>query len=117
MIKPAPRIDAESALRLDRTVDLVSGGLLLVWTGLLMLLHTSWGTGLAGVGLILLGEQAVRWRYGLDADLFWVLAGVLLLGGSAALLTGLGQALVATLLLALGVLLLFAAFQGRRRPS
>ncbi len=114
MFRTKTPAEAQQALRIDRQVDLVSGGLLLLWTGLLMLLETGWGTGLTGVGLILLGEQAARWRYGLASDLFWVLAGVLLIAGGISLLSGLGHGLVAILLLAIGALLLLAAFKGRQ---
>lgn len=61
-------------------------GVLLIWTGTVVLLSWGWGLGLVGAGVVLLAAQAWRSRLGLAVDGFGLTAGALfVLCGAATL--------------------------------
>ncbi len=67
---------------LKKKLDAVGWGLLFIWTGTSLLAPVSWGMGLLGMGMIILGVQALRNIFGLKWEGFWVVTGlVVVLGG------------------------------------
>jgi hypothetical protein len=63
--------------RLARRIDTFGWGLFFIWVGVALMADVGWGVGLLGVGVIALGEQAVRKWLGLHAERFGLLVGVL----------------------------------------
>ncbi|MCP4400407.1 MAG: hypothetical protein GY801_24260 [bacterium] len=57
-------------------------GLFFVWIGLAWLLNVGNGVGLLGVGIIILGMQAVRKVFHLKPEGFWLVVGGLFVAGS-----------------------------------
>jgi len=96
----------------DRRLNAVSGGVLLIWIGIAMLFGFGWGTGLVVVGIILLGEQSVRWIYSVKFSKFWVIAGVVTVLSGILILFGVKVSLVPVLLIAFGVALLLSVRSG-----
>ena len=111
---PGPDADAGARRRdLDRKINARSGGALLMWIGLALLVQAGWGVGLMGVGVILLVEQGVRRHLAVDFAWFWVGAGVVALGVGTAIASGLHGALVPLLLIIAGGLVVGSSFRGR----
>jgi len=66
----------------ERRLDAVAWGLFFIWIGGALLARLSWGVGLIGVGVIILGSQAIRKYARLKAAGLWTAMGALfLLGG------------------------------------
>ena len=101
--------------RLHRRVSGFAWGLLFVWVGVALLAQVGWGFGLLGVGVIILGAQAVR-RYvvGLPFEVFTVAVGVLFAIGGIWELFNLQLALVPVLLVLAGLALMLSALVSRR---
>jgi hypothetical protein len=96
---------------LDRKLNAASGGLFLIWVGIAMLANVGWGLGLLGVGIIILGEQAVRRFFDIKFDTFWIVVGTLFVIGGIFVLFGLKLSLVPLLLIAVGISLLVSIFK------
>jgi FtsH-binding integral membrane protein len=96
---------------LDRKINGRTGGGLLIWLGLALLLGLGWGVGLIGVGAILLAEQLVRRNLALEFAWFWVIAGMMAVVLGLALVIGLQDALVPVLLLVAGGVLIASTFR------
>lgn len=75
---PDERADDALSEVISDTVARAEWGLLLIWIGAALLLHWSWGAGLAGAGALLLGAQAVRRYARVRLDRFGLVAGLLL---------------------------------------
>ena len=88
-------------------------GLLLIWTGVALLLHWSWGVGLVGAGTILLAAQAFRRYRRLKVDGFGLVAGGLLVVCGVWSALDLAIELVPVLCIAWGVALLVSALRAR----
>jgi hypothetical protein len=101
---------------LARKLDAVGWGLFFIWVGIAFLADLGMGIGLLGVGVITLGGQAARRRFGLSLEGFWVVVGVLFLAGGLWTLFEAKVALVPLLLIVAGLAVLFSAFWGKR-PS
>ncbi len=67
-----------SSEEISRRVASTVWGLLLIWIGAALLLHWSWGVGLLGAGVILIGAQAVRRFRQVKVDGFGLVVGALL---------------------------------------
>ena len=87
---------------LNRTVNVRTGGLLLIWIGVALLADVGWGVGLIGVGTILLLEQLTRWRLAIEFEWFWVGTGAVAIGTGVAITVGLRDALMPILLIVVG---------------
>ena len=96
---------------LDRRLDATGWGLFFVWVGIALLLDLGWGIGLLGVGIITLGEQAVRRYFGLKLDGFWVGVGILFLAGAFWELMEIQFSMVPFLLIVVGAAVLASAFR------
>ena len=63
-------------------LDTIGWALFFIWVGIAFLLDFGFGVGLLGIGVITLGIQVARTRYGLKTETFWIIIGILfILGG------------------------------------
>jgi hypothetical protein len=111
----------EQAVKLGRRLEAIGWGAMFVWWGIVELVGTMpRGAGAAGVGAILLGLTAVRWRRGLPANGFATAIGILALVWGVLEIAGTVLVLpfelpvFAIVLIVLGVLLLAPALQHER---
>ncbi len=88
-------------------------GLLLIWTGAALLLHWSWGVGLVGAGVVLVGAQALRGILGARIEGFGLVAGVLLVLCGVWDLLDVAVDLMPLLAIAGGIALLLSATRRR----
>ena len=102
----APATDA-----MDRKLNKVSGGLVLIWAGFTLLVRGGWGVGLAGVGAIIIGEQLARKFFAARFERQWAIAGIFLLGGGIVIQFGLTLSLVPALFIVIGITLLVSALR------
>ena len=99
----------------DRNVNAVSGGLILIWVGIILLAHAGWGLGLVGVGIIILGEQAYRRYSSINFDKQWVVAGACFVLGGNIVQYGRSLPLLPILLIAAGIVLIAPVVRRSRR--
>jgi hypothetical protein len=67
---------------LVKKIDAAGWGLFFVWVGTAFITNIVWGTGLVGVGIIILLGQAARKYFGVKTDIFGILLGsFFVLGG------------------------------------
>ncbi|HEY0848092.1 MAG TPA: hypothetical protein VGE12_22185 [Noviherbaspirillum sp.] len=57
-------------------LDAVGWGVFLIWIGAAFLTDMRWGTGLIGVGVIVLAGQAARRYFQLPVEWFWLTFGI-----------------------------------------
>lgn len=57
----------------------IGWSLIFIWIGIVLVGDFHVAFGMIGVGTILSGIQAFRYNYGLDLELFWLGAGILLI--------------------------------------
>ena len=98
-----------------RTLEVTGWGLFFVWVGVAAITRLGWGIGLLGVGVITLGMQLVRTRYGLMPETFWVVVGGLFLLAGLWNAFAVGVSLLPVLFLAVGVALLWSVIAQRHR--
>jgi hypothetical protein len=106
-------VPAERSTR-ARQLDAIGWGAFFIWVGIALLADVGIGTGLLGVGIIVLGGQALRWLQALPLEGFWVVVGTLFLLGGIWELFSVQVGLVPVLLIAAGVLLFVAALRPGR---
>ncbi len=106
---------------LNRNFEAVAWGALFIWWGVIELVkNLPNGTGLVGIGLILLGLNAARYFKGVPMSGFTTVCGVLALVWGALELVGVLVSLpfeipvFAILLIVLGVMVLAPSLAGRR---
>ena len=112
----SPSVDSKSGAQstdLDRRLNAAGAGLLLIWIGIVLLASLGWALGLIGVGLVLLGEQLVRWFTNTKFEALWVGAGFFVLLGGLIVAFDLGSILMPGVLIAVGVTFLVSAFRRR----
>jgi len=100
-----------------RKLDAIGWGLFFIWVGIAFLADLGWGVGLVGVGLLGLGEQVARRRFGLSMEGFWVVVSFLFIVGGLWTLFDAQVALVPLLLIVAGLAVLFSAFWGKPRSE
>lgn len=96
-------------------LDAVAWGLFFLWVGIAFLTNLSWGIGLLGVGIIVLGAQTARKYMALTLEAFWVVVGVLFVMGGVWELLSVRVGMIPIVCIAAGVLLLVSAL--RRKPG
>ncbi len=96
-------------------LDAVAWGLFFLWVGIAFLTNLSWGIGLLGVGIIVLGAQAARKYMALTLEAFWVVVGVLFVMGGIWELLSVRVGMIPIVCIVAGVLLLVSAL--RRGPG
>ncbi len=92
-----------------RQVDAVAWAIFFIWVGVSTLAHVPWGWFLVGVGALVMGAQASRWRMGLEVDRFWLACGAVFLAGGAWELLAIPWPLFPVLVILFGVTLLWKA--------
>jgi len=98
----------------DRNVNAVSGGLILIWVGIILLASAGWGLGLVGVGIIVLGEQAFRRHSSINFDKQWVVAGACFVLGGSIVQYGRSLPLLPILLIGAGIVLIASVVRRSR---
>ncbi len=101
----------------SRSLARVVWGLLLIWTGAVLLLQWGWGVGSLGAGAILLGAQAVRRYLRLGVDGFGLAAGALFVICGGASLLHVPIDLFPVLCILAGAALLVSALTARGRRA
>lgn len=104
-----PLLDAEAANRLGRQLDNVTWGLLLFWLGIAWFSHIGWYRGMIGIGVIFLGESALRGAKDLKISGGAVLFGTLFLVGGIWGVTSQPFALLPTLFVLFGIAMVWRA--------
>lgn len=101
----------------SRTVVRAGWGLLMIWTGAVLLLHWGWGIGFVGAGAILLGAQAVRRYLRLRVDGFGLVAGALFVICGAGSLFEVAVDLFPVLCIVAGIALLVSIWTARTHDA
>ncbi len=96
-------------------MDAIAWGLFFVWVGIALLANLSWGIGLLGVGVIVLGGQAARKYLALSFEAFWVIVGVLFVLGGIWELFHVRVGLIPIVCIVAGVVLLLSALRGKQK--
>ncbi len=104
-----PLLAAEAAARLSRQLDSASWGLFFVWLGIAWFGNLGWYWGMVGVGVIFLGEAAIRGARDLKISGMSVLFGTLFLVGGIWGLTSQPWALLPTLFVLFGIAMVWRA--------
>lgn len=104
----------QAAATLDRRfsaerLDTLAWALLLIWIGIVLLASLGWGIGLLGVGIILFSEQLVRVYSAANLQIFWIVAGAVLVIGGVSDLAGIQISLIPVAFIVAGVALLVSA--------
>lgn len=105
---------------LAKTLDTAGWGLFFIWVGIAVLADLGWGAALLGVGVITLAGQALRHHFGVPAEGFWSLVGLVLALAGVWLLVGLqlGEprlgGLMPAVSIVVGVVLVVSALRRRR---
>lgn len=97
-------------------VKTLSLGAILLWAGLVWLTDLGWAAALIGVGAILVVEQAIRQRFQLKVDRFWMGAGAIITVGGVLTLAGINIPIGPLLLIAAGLAVISSIVTGRQ-PS
>ena len=98
-----------------RKIDAIAWGLFFVWVGIALLANLSWGIGLLGVGVIVLGGQGARKYFALSFETFWVIVGVLFVLGGIWELLHVRVGLIPIVCIVAGVVLLLSALRGEQK--
>jgi hypothetical protein len=96
-------------------LDIAGWGLFFVWIGIALLANLSWGIGLVGVGILVIGGQLARKYMGLRFEAFWAVVGGLFVIGGVWELFSVRVSLIPILCIAAGVALFAAALLGKPR--
>ena len=96
-----------------RRLDTVGWGLFFIWVGIVNLADLGWGIGLLGVGVLALAEQAIRLRYGINVDVFWVVVGLLLVIGGGWEISETSLSFVGVILVVAGIVFIVSALRGK----
>ena len=103
--------NADAALK--RRLNVTARGLFFVWLGLAVLAHLGWGWTLLGIGVIVLGEQAARYKLGLKLSTAWTIGGAIFLVGGLWQLIHISFPLAPLLLILLGAAIIWNGFFGK----
>ena len=96
-------------------LDAIGWGLFFIWVGIAFLANLSWGEGLVGVGVLVLGGQLARKSLGLTFESFWAVVGALFVIGGVWELFSVRVSLIPILCIVAGVALVTSALFGRAR--
>jgi hypothetical protein len=98
----------------SRQVDAIAWALFFIWIGVALLAGISWAWSLLGIGVIILGAQAMLYLSGDKVDGFWVACGLVFLAAGFWELIGLTWQLAPILLVLVGLVMLGNALFGTR---
>ena len=108
-----PVISAAGGHSNAHKLDVLEWSFFFIWIGIALLSNLSWGIGLLGVGIIILGKQATRKYMALKFETFGVVCGVLFVLGGVWELLSVRISLVPVVCIAAGVALLLSALFGK----
>lgn len=109
--KPGDGTKDDAALK--RRLNVAARGLFFIWLGIAVLARLGWGATLLGIGVIVLGEQAARWRLGLKLSAAWTIGGAIFLIGGLWQLIHISFPLAPLLLILLGGAIIWNGFFGK----
>jgi hypothetical protein len=92
----------------EKKMDAVGWALFFIWTGVAFLTHISWGVGLLGVGVIVIGSQLARKYYHFGLQGFSVVIGGIFILAGIRELAGLEFGLLPILCVVAGLALLLS---------
>ena len=92
-------------------VDAAAWGLFFIWFGVALLVDMGWGLALLGVGVITLGGQIARRRFGLAVEWLWAAVGGLFILGGVWDFMGFRLSMIPLVLIAAGVLFFVSAMR------
>lgn len=92
-------------------LDTMGWALFFIWVGIAFLLDFGFGVGLLGIGVITLGVQFARTRYGLKTETFWIIVGILFFLGGLWQLFEPDIPLIPILLIVAGLIVLLSAMR------
>jgi hypothetical protein len=95
---------------LARRLNVTARGLFFIWLGVAVLAQLGWGWTLLGIGVIVLGEQAARWRLDLKLSTAWTIGGAIFLVGGLWQLIHIQFPLAPLLLILLGATIIWNGF-------
>lgn len=104
----AGQVPAGNAVVVSKNLDAIAWGLFFIWVGVALTANVGWGLGLIGIGAITLAAQVARRYFGLAAEGFWVVVGLLFFLGGVWELLGVRFSLVPIVLIVAGLALLFS---------
>jgi hypothetical protein len=108
--------DDLSGWDVERKLHAIGWGAFFLWVGIARLAGVSWGVGLLGTGLIILGAQVARKYWAVEVEKFWIAIG-LVFGVSGVLQSfNIHIRLVPIVCVFAGIALLVSAFMHRRTP-
>ena len=105
------QVPAGNTLVVAHKLDAAAWGLFFVWAGVALIADVGWGLGLLGVGIITLAAQAGRRYFGLAAEGFWIVVGLLFVLGGVWELLGVRFSLVPIVLIVAGGALLLSTMR------
>ena len=108
-----PVISTEGGHITAHKLDVFSWSFFFIWIGIALLSHFSWGVGLLGVGIIILGKQAIREYMALGFETLEVVCGVVFVLGGVWELLNVPIGLVPVVCIVAGVALLLSALFGK----
>ena len=90
-----------------RQIDSAAWAVFFIWVGVVMLVGLPWDWFLVGVGVLILGAQALRRQSNLKVETFGVVIGLIILAAGVWDLLSLPMPLMPIILIALGAYLLW----------
>ena len=110
-----PVVTTEGGHITAHKLDVFAWSFFFIWIGIALLSNFGWGVGLLGVGIIILGKQAIRKYTALGFETFEAVCGVLFVLGGVWELLSVRISLVPVVCIAAGVALLLSALFGEAR--
>ncbi len=98
---------------LSDRLDSIGWALFLIWIGFAVLIDIGWGWGLLGIAVIILGAAALRRKWGLKIEGFWLVIGAMFLAGGLWELFRVPFPLAPVLIIFCGLAVLWGALRGQ----
>ncbi len=109
------KVEHKASRARQRRWDALVTGLILAWLGVVVLAEWGWSAGLLGVGVVLLLEQTVQWRWNARFDGFYMGAGAIAAVAGGAGVAGVNLPWVAIALIVAGLWIAGTALTNRTR--
>ena len=100
--------------KLDKKIEAIAWSLFLLWVGAAWLLNLGANIGSIGVGIIILGAQAVRKYFKVKIETFWLVIGVLFVISGLGIFSGINIPLIPLVFIAIGTKFLHSAITGKK---
>ena len=106
-----PVHDTDDAVHKTKSVEAAGWGLFLVWIGIATLFALGWPIILIGLGVLALATQALRRKWGLGTETFWLVLGVVFIAAGVFESVGTRFPLVPTALILFGLVAIYSAYR------